>query len=355
MQIRQLLFVFLATGIYATTAAQKVGIGTNSPLRKLAVTGSIMVDQNSNNTGTLDSAALVFGNAGHAGISSRQNGLDPQSLTFWTNNMAHMYLSNQGSLGIGGSSSTSHRLRVVGNAVVEGNLNAFSNIFAQGHMGTQNNMGIGGAYDLEYRLRVYNGNSRFGGDLYATGSGAFGGPVDSDYRLKVVGGNSIFDGDLRATGSMSVGGNVDNEFRFRVWGGNSRFGGNVEITGNVTTANVDISNSLTIGGNGSVRSNGPSSLRVGFDEKNINVVIPANEAVSVAANITDFSGDNDDVRVFVSQFVPGGVGSLFWPNIIVSISHVNATNNTCLIWLHNRSSAQGTLTGTLYLTTIAKN
>ncbi|HEU4470922.1 MAG TPA: hypothetical protein VFR58_07565 [Flavisolibacter sp.] len=368
------------------TNAQRVGIGTSNPLRKLSVTGSIMVDQNSNNTGTLDSAALVFGNAGLAGISSKQNAPTPHDLTFWTAGVANMHLSSTGNLGIGGPAGDGRRLTVRnGSAKIEGELSVDENIYGWGdftHTGragiggpadqmyrlrvwgttyvggglqTSGHVGIGGEIDPDYKLRVWNGNSRFGGDLYATGNAAFGGAVDNDYRLKVYGGSTLLDGDLRATGKMSVGGTVDNNFRFRVYGGNSRFGGNVEITGDVTAANVDVSNSLTVGGKGSVRSNGSSPLRIGFDQRSINVVIPANEAVAVVADITDFSGDNDDVRVFVSQFAPGGAGTLLWPNIIVSISSVNAANDTCVIWLHNRSGSSGTLTGTLYLTTIAKN
>lgn len=65
----------------ALTQAQSFGIGTATPIKKLSLTGSVMVDQNSHNNGLLDSAALVFGNAGRAGITSRQNGIDAQSLT----------------------------------------------------------------------------------------------------------------------------------------------------------------------------------------------------------------------------------------------------------------------------------
>lgn len=81
---------------------------------------------------------------------------------------------------------------------------------------------------------------------------------------------------------------------------------------------------------------------------------PANEAIPVIADITDFSGDND-MRVFVSQFTPGQFVSLLWPNIIVSGSNVNTTNKSCLIWLHNCTGFTGRLTRTVYLTTVAKN
>lgn len=376
----------LLTACFSISAsAQRVGIGTSNPLRKLAVTGSIMVDQNSNNTGTLDSAALVFGNAGLAGISSRQNGAAPHDLTFWTGNNPSMHLSATGNLGIGAPSSNSYRLHVEGDTKLDGSLNVDEDVFVWGNIRTVGRIGIGispdplfslrvagssylsgnltstgniafgGDVDEDYRLRVWNGNSRFGGDLYATGNAAFGGAVDPDYRLKIYGGNSLLDGDLRATGKMSIGGSVDNNFRFRVYGGNSRFGGNVEITGDVTASNVDISNGLTIGGNGSVRSNGPSSLRIGFNEKTVDILVPADNAVTVTANISDFSGDNDDVRVSLNQIDLLSGNTLFSSNISIIITEVDPVADTCTLRIRNLSNSNATLKATIYLTTIAKN
>lgn len=359
-----------------TMNAQRVGIGTNAPLRKLSVTGSILVDQNSTNTGSLDSAALVFGNAGIAGITSRQNGIDPNGLQFWTNNTLNMALSPQGNLVVGGSWSNVTRLAVNGNALVEGNMNALGSMFAQGNLGTQGKMGIGGGYDPDYRLRVYDGNTRLGGDMHATGFVAFGGDVDTDYRLRVWDGNTRFGGDMHATGNVgigglpdplfqlrvmglgsarfdgnlsalgngAVGGAIDPTYRLRVYGGNSRFGGDVEITGDVT-----------IGGKGSVRSNGPSPLRIGFDEKTVNVALAANSGLTVQANITDFAGGNSDVRVMVSQVDLEPGNTMFLDNLIVHIIAVDAAANTCTLRLVNRGNVAATLVASIYLTTIAKN
>ena len=322
-----------------TINAQRVGIGTNTPLRKLSVTGSIMVDQSSTNNGSLDSAALVFGNGGNAGISSRQIGGDPQSLTFWTNGIPYMNLSSQGDLGVGGSANASYRLWVKnGHARISGNAYVDEEISSEG------SAAFGGPVTPEYRLRVWGGDTRLGGDMHATGNVAFGTTPNPNYRFLVQNGSTFLDGPLRVTGNMAVNGMVDDNFKLRVYGGNSRFGGDVEVAGN-----------MTIGGNGSVRSNGPSSLRIGFDAKQVNVPLGANSGLTVTANITDFSGDHDDVRVSVSQIDLEPGNTMFLDFLTVHVISVDAAANTCQLRLVNRGNVAATLAATIYLTTIAKN
>ncbi|HEX6181900.1 MAG TPA: hypothetical protein VFZ47_11690, partial [Chitinophagaceae bacterium] len=352
-----------------------VGIGTSAPQKKLTVNGSIMLDQGNQNAGSLDSAALLFGSVGDVGITSRKIGAGVAGLSFWTGGNANFNIGGNGNIGIGGAASGSHRLYVYnGNSYFDGN------ITGQGSLSALTNAAIGGNPDAAYRLRVYDGASRFGGDLHATGNVAFGGDVDANFRLRVWGGNSRFGGDLYATGSAAVGGEIDNNFRFkvmggdsrflgglstsgsvaingdidnsfklRVYGGPSRFGGDVEVTGEMNTG------TLTIGGNGSVRSNGSSPLRIGFDQKTVDVFINNNAAVSVTANITDFAGDNDDVRVFVAQVVNDPTGAISWSKVSITVMGVDAATNTCLLWLHNNGGGSSILRGTIYLTTIAKN
>lgn len=371
--------VILLTSVFLLhildAGAQNVGIGTSTPQRKLTVNGSIMLDQGNHNNGTLDTAALLFGSLGDVGITSRKVGVASAGLSFWTGGNANLNIASNGNIGIGTAPSGSYRLYLNG-----GNSYFDGNITSQGAMTAYTNAAIGGNLDPTYRLRVYDGASRFGGDLHATGNVAFGGDVDNSFRLRVYGGNSRFGGDLYATGSVAVGGEIDNNYRFkvmggdsrflgalsttgnaaiggdidnsfklRVWGGNSRFGGDVEVTGQITTS------SLTIGGNGSVRSNGPSPLRIGFDQKSVDVFIPNNTAISVTANITDFAGDNDDVRVFVSQVANDIGGNVPWSRVTITIMGVDPATNTCLLWLHNNGGGSGIVKGTIYLTTIAKN
>lgn len=355
--LRQVLTLSFLFGLFTATA-QNVGIGTNNPQRKLTVNGSVMVDQGNQNDGTLDTSALVFGTFGGTGINSRKIGSGSHGLSFWTNGVANMNLSAGGNLGIGGSSAA-QRLRVYGQGYFEGNLST------EGTFQALNYAAIGGNPDPAFRLRVYDGATRFGGDMHATGNVAIGGEVDNNFRLRVIGGNSRFGGDLYATGNVAFGGDVDDAFRLRVYNGNSRFGGNVEVTGSATAASMSVDNavsagsvstgSLTIGGKGSVRSDGNSPLRIGFTQKTVNVAINANSEVSVVADIADFSGDNDDVRVFVSQIVIDPTSSPYWQRMNIMVSGVNATNDTCLLWIHNSTGVSVVMKGTIYLTTIAKN
>ncbi|MGB8192319.1 MAG: hypothetical protein WCF67_10395 [Chitinophagaceae bacterium] len=344
-----------------SSKAQNVGIGTVAPQRKLTVNGSIMLDQGNQNNGTLDTAALIFGSAATVGINSKKTGAGSNGLSFWTAGVPQLNLGSDGHFGIGGVSSASYKLRVYnGNSYFEGN------IYGEGSMTALTNAAIGGNLDPAYKLRVYDGATRFGGDMHATGNVAIGGEVDNSYRLRIIGGNSRFGGDFHATGNAAIGGDVDNNFRLRVYGGNSRFGGNAEVTGaltastlavdnSITASSLTVDNTLTIGGKGSVRSNGASPLRIGFDTKSVNVFIANNDGVYVTANITDFEGDFDDVRTFVSQVKNDIGGSLEWYKVGITVMGVNPDDNTCILWLHNRSGGNGILKGTIYLTTIAKN
>jgi hypothetical protein len=194
---------------------------------------------------------------------------------------------------------------------------------------------------------------------------AVGGAIDNNYRLRVYDGNARIGGDFHATGNAAIGGLPDPIFRFRVYDGNSRFGGNVQVTDNIDAGSLDANSisanaitaatSLTIAGKGSVRSNGPSALRIGFDQKTVDVNITNNNTVFVNANITDFSGGSGDVRVIISHISPDGSGTVFWPEVIVSVVGVDAAADTCTIALTNKSGNNGVLKGTIYLTSIAKD
>lgn len=356
--LHHVLTLSLLLSMYAATA-QNVGIGTNNPQRKLTVNGSIMVDQGNQNDGTLDTSAIVFGTFGGAGINSKKVGSGAHGLTFWTGGAANMNITSTGNVSIGGVAAT-QKLRVYGTGHFDGNLST------EGTFQALNHMAVGGNLDPAFRLRVYDGATRFGGDMHATGNVAFGGEVDNNYRLRVIGGNSRFGGDMHATGNVAFGGDVDNAFRLRVYGGNSRFGGNVEITGSATANAMTVDNALnagsltvdgdvTIGGKGSVRSNGTSPLRIGFNQKSVDMVINANSEAYVVANISDFAGDNDDVRVFVSQIVGDPAGSPYWQRMTVMVTGVNAADDTCILWIHNHTGSNLYMKGTIYLTTIAKN
>ncbi|MBC7889059.1 MAG: hypothetical protein H7Z13_14380 [Ferruginibacter sp.] len=295
-----------------------------------------------------------------------------------------------GHVGVGISPDPNFRLKVNGSSLITGNsyidgnqsvdgwLGVGGSLYVVGPLETYNfkanqtlrvghHVAIGGGIDSAYRLRVFDGNSRFGGSLEATDNFTVGGPLDNTYRLRVVGGNSRFGGDAQVTGRMAIGGEMDDNYRLRVYDGNSRFGGNAQVTGILDVGgNINLTGQLnagsvnaiavSIGGKGAARSDGASPLRIGFNSRNVDVTIPGGATVEYTVNITDFSGDNDDVRVMVSQFQTATGSSIDgWERMLITVSNVNAANDTCQLNIHNTGSGQLTVRGTIYLTAIAKN
>ena len=377
--MKKYLFLFLL--VYGSALqAQNVGIGTAQPSKKLSVNGSIVLDHGSINHGTLDSAALLFGNEQLTGISSNKQGaVNPAGLDVWTNGVKRLSVAQNGNIGINttpdpiykfklsgisrflsnayfdGSVNVEGLLTVPGNSIFSGDVETYK-LQVHDHLRVGDHAAIGGLRDTNYTLRVYGPRpSRFGGSLETWGNMTVGGALDPAFKLRVIGGNSRFGGDAQVTGRMAVGGDMDDNFRLRVYDGNSRFGGNVEVTGQINTASMSV-DALSIGGKGSVKSDGLSPLRVGFASKYVDVVIPAGSTVEYTANITDFDGDNDDIRVAVSQFAPAAGGSaLAFERSIISVTNVNASEDTCKIKLYNAAGGQLYLKGTIYLLCVAKN
>ncbi|HET9429872.1 MAG TPA: hypothetical protein VFO70_01790, partial [Chitinophagaceae bacterium] len=331
---------------------------------------------------TLDSAALRFGTSGGVGITSKKIGSGTNGLNFWTGGAINLSISQTGNVGIGGVYDPSYRLRVYnGNSHFEGNLSAEGSISTLtraaiggaidnnyrlrvydgnsrfgGDLHATGNAAIGGEVDNNYRLRVIGGNSRFGGDLHATGNAAIGGEVDNNYRLRVIGGNSRFGGDLHATGNAAIGGDVDNNYRLRVYDGNSRFGGDVQVTGNINTSSLAVGDMLTIKGTGSVRSEGVSPLRIGFEQKYVAFEhYDPHEQRFHIISLSDFS-NTSDVRVIFSHYLPED--NLAWDyshRFRYRITDMNPVANNCILWIYNDSNAESILKGTLGLISIIKD
>ena len=380
--------------------AQNVGIGTNAPTKLLSVKGSVVVDHHSENAGTLDSASLLFGSTGTVGITSNKNAslIGYRGLDLWTGSTKRISITQTGDVGIG-LTGPQYKLHVGGEIASTDYIWAGSSLRA----GTS-------PFSPSYRLQVNGGNSYLGGRLfvgggsitneqfYVAGPGggvnaakfsngsvlvednltvdgslnantlvadqttringymSIGGNLDNAYRLRVYDGNARIGGDFHATGFAAIGGLPDLSYRLRVYDGNSRFGGDVQVTGTIDAGSVTIDNTLTIGGKGAVRSNGPSSLRIGFDVKDVNIYIPNNGTVSVTANITDFSGTANDIRVLVSHIVadPGSSAGV-WGDLIITPAAPDPVTDTVNLLLTNKSGANAIVVGTIYLTTIAKN
>lgn len=79
------------------TSAQNVGIGIETPSKRLTVNGSILLDATNKNIGTLDSAALLFGTGGEMGIVGRQNG-GWNDLMFFTGAQQRLRIGTNGSV-----------------------------------------------------------------------------------------------------------------------------------------------------------------------------------------------------------------------------------------------------------------
>jgi hypothetical protein len=95
---------------------------------------------------------------------------------------------------------------------------------------------------------------------------------------------------------------------------------------------------------------------MGFNSVAINSVISAGGQLDYTANITSFSGSADDVRVFVSQFMPDA-GALYanWHDFSFHVHSVDAAANNCKVRLVNNTNAALAIKGTLYLTSVARD
>ncbi|HSK14350.1 MAG TPA: hypothetical protein VK907_14110 [Phnomibacter sp.] len=302
-------FAVIVCSIHLSVHAQKVGIGTNNPQAELHVVGT-MIGHSLQVTGS---------------VFAQQNG------------------RFDGRVSINGVPNDSYRLLVNnGHTFLGGNLNVANDGIIDNNFRVNGRVGINGATDASYGLIVNNSNSYFQGNTITTGTAFMQGNM-------IVSNDGIIDNNLRVNGRVGINGPTNANFGLYVNNSNSYFQGNVTVSGTLNAPG-----DLTIKGNGHVRSNGSSSLRVGFNSKYVNVNIPAGNSVAVQANIANFTGVVDNVRVMVAQVVNDN-GSLPWSLVNITVMGVNAADNTCLLWLHNTASVAGVLKGTIYLTTIAKD
>jgi hypothetical protein len=402
MQNLKFLFAALLLMVHVAVSAQDVGVGTNTPNKKLSVAGSIAVDHDNANTGTLDSAALVFGTGPSlVGIFSKKtpgsgsyNGLD-----FWTNGERRMIITEGGTVGINVQNPDLNSELYVGGKIESHSFETNNaTVSANASVGSDLNVGDqlyinGSPYYTNDRLVVNDGDSYFGGnghftgylvtdgfltvnegisadeDIYSWGQirgttlrateyMGVGGLADPNYRLRVWDGNSRFGGDVQVTGNldagayMAVGGAIDPVYRLRVYNGNSRFGGDVQVTGNLNAGEITTN---TINGTGVVHSAGPSSLSMGFNSENINLTLAGGNQLDLTVNITDFSGGANDIRVMIGQFVPDPLPQYAnWHDFSLHVHSVDPVNDTCKLRVTNTTGANLSMKGTLYLISVVK-
>jgi hypothetical protein len=217
--------------------AQRVGIGTTSPLARLAVDSGIMIDQTDLNQGNLAAGALQFGSNGLVGIGrSTLAGSGARSgIGFFTAGIRRMLIDSVGRVGIG-TSSPFQSLHVSGNAYVSGNIGVgISDPLYDLHIGNSARvggyMGINADPDFANRLRV-NGDAYFENSNIGINTAPSG-----TYSLSAAGAIRLVN-DVRIEGIL----NPNNPLSI---------GNNVTVEG-----------SLTVGGRGIVRGSGAAQWRL---------------------------------------------------------------------------------------------
>lgn len=201
-----------------------VGIGTSTPLARLAVDSSIMVDQANSNQGFLDRSSLYFGSDKKVGIvrsfltgSSGRNGLG-----FFTNNTRRMTIDSTGQVGIG-TINPLQALHVSGNTYISGNLGigsstpdyAFENLWGYNYMFY--GLGVGTVPNSTYMLDVGSAlPSRIQGAL--TTNGLF--TVNDNAVINgtsTVNGNAVVDGTLTVNNGKGVAYNANSSTNLRIY------------------------------------------------------------------------------------------------------------------------------------------
>lgn len=302
--------LFLALLISCSVHAQRVGIGTSSPLARLAVDSGIMIDQLNLNQGNLTGGALMFGSDGLVGVgrSTVSGSTARSSLGFFTNGFRRMLVDSVGRVGIG-TASPLQALQVSGNAYVTGNIGV-------------------GISDPLYDLHIGN-HFRMGG--YA------GINADPDFinRLR-VNGDAYFE-------NSNVGINIAPSSTYSLYAaGNIRFTDAVRIDGELNPNNpltignnTTIAGSLTVGGRGIVRGSGATQWRL--------VRLTVGYAGGVAANADLIGaalaynlGGATVAGIFVGPIVTPGAGSSNLASLALVATDIS--NTGCRFLIMNGSS-----------------
>lgn len=291
------------------THAQRVGIGTTTPLARLAIDSGMMIDQLDLNQGNLTAGALVFGSDGLVGISrSTVNGSGARNgIGFYTNSFRRMVIDSVGRVGIG-STAPLQALHVAGNAFVTGNIGV-------------------GISNPEYDLHIAN-SARIGGYM-----GINVNPSNL-YRLNVLG-DAYFQ-------TSNVGINIAPSSTYSLYAsGNIRFTDAVRIDGvlnpnNPLTIgnNTAITGTLTVGGRGIVRSNGSAQWRLVRLTVGYAGGVAANSDVVGAALAYNLGGATIG-GIFVGPIVQAGAGSSNLQNL--GLVPTDISNTGCRFLIMNGS------------------
>jgi hypothetical protein len=293
------------------SSAQRVGIGTSSPLARLAVDSGIMIDQSNLNQGNLVAGALGFGSDGLVGLSrSTIAGSGARSgIAFYTSGTRRMLIDSVGRVGIN-STVPAQRLHVEGNAYVSGNIGV-------------------GISAPDYDIHIAN-SARIGGYLGINAN------PDFSYRL-AVNGDAYFE-------NSNVGINIAPSGSYALYAaGSVRFINDVRIDGELNPNNpltigndASITGSLTVGGRGIVRGSGPAQWRIVRTTVGYAGGIGANSDLIGAALAFNLGGATL-AGIFVGPIVEAGAGSSNLASL--GLVPTDISNTGCRFLIMNGSSS----------------
>jgi hypothetical protein len=282
MKLR-LLFIVCSLFVALLSTAQNVGIGTASPQKLFSVNGSILLDQDNMNGGSLDSAALRFGTATKVGIGSNRSDAvaNKDGLDIWTNNTRRVSVTNSGRVGIN-NTVPEYTLDVTGTG-------RFGFVYSTGVYSYAN---VQALYDL-----VAEDDLTVNDDGTILGNLGVGAAWNAGYRLRVEG-NGLFttnvgiDGTLRVDGTATIGGKITNE------------------------------------GKGLMLSNSATTLRGGFSSGTFSLSLTPGQVVDVTFCIPNFTGGNANVRPMISHFLPG-TGAVNFGAVNMTLHTVDPSSANC--------------------------
>jgi hypothetical protein len=147
--------------------AQRVGIGTDAPLARLAIDSGLIIDQ-----GNFNNTSVVGGNVGlwfggtpfQAGISSHKNPASQalNGLVFYTGSATRIIINQAGRVGIGTNPDPVYRLRVSGTIYSDfqlysaGNINGDGDLRIGGRASINSEQVVNAALFIKGRLNTAN-------------------------------------------------------------------------------------------------------------------------------------------------------------------------------------------------------